>query len=148
MKFLLIVLFSLSLYGSGSGFWTLSGIEKANIYVKNELSTVNPKTISKIREKMNFMLQANDILTAQQDSPILMVALEELSNDGTYYVYVKLGLGEEVQTSRADKSSTFALTYDANDFIETDAEDLDSEILESVDFLLAQFSELYEEDQE
>lgn len=146
MKFILIILLSLSLYGAG--FWTLSGVTKANIYVKNELSLVDPKTIVKIKEKMSAMLKVNGILTEQQDSPTLMLALEEISNDDTYYVYVKLALGEEVQTFRADKSATFALTYDSNDFLEVDAEELDSDILESVDFLLTQFSEQFEDDRE
>ncbi len=146
MKTLLILLLTLSL--NAAGFWTLTGVTKANIYVKNELSMVNPNTIVKIKEKMNKMLKENGILTAQQDSPTLMIALEEISNDDAYYVYVTLALGEEVQTFRDDKSATFALTYDANDFLETDEEELDSEVLESVDFLLAQFSEQFEDDKE
>jgi len=146
MKLLLIFLLSFSL--QAAGFWTLTGLEKANIYVKNDLSYIKPETIKSIKSKMNAMLNANGILTQQQDSPTLMIKLEEMSNDGVYYVYVKLALGEEVQTFRADKSATFSLTYDSNDFIEVDAEELDSEVLESVDFLLSQFSEQYEDDKE
>lgn len=146
MKFLLILLVSLSL--QAAGFWTLSGLQKANIYVKNDLAMVKPQTIEKIKVKMSAMLKENGILTGQQDSPTLMIALEELSNDGVYYVYVKLALGEEVATFRKDGSATFALTYDANDFIEAEADELDGEILESVDFLLSQFSEHFEEDNE
>ena len=146
MKLLLIFLLSLSL--QAAGFWTLTGLQKANIYVLNDLSTIKPETIVNIKEKMNAMLNANGILTQQQDSPTLMIKLEEISNDGVYYVYVKLALGEEVQTFRANKSATFSLTYDSNDFIEVDAEELDSEVLDSVDFLLSQFSEQYEDDKE
>lgn len=146
MKLLLTLLLTLSL--EAAGFWTLSGLEKANIYVKNDLSFVKPETITSIKAKMKATLEANGILIGEQDSPTLMIALEELSNDDVYYVYVKLALGEEVRTFRADKIATFALTYDSNDFIEVDAEDLDEEILESVDFLLSQFSEQYEDDKE
>jgi len=146
MKILLFLLLTLSL--QSAGFWTLTGLQKANIYVKNDLSYINPQTIKSIKIKMNAMLNANGILTLQQDSPTLMIKLEEISNDGVYYVYVKLALGEEVETFRADKSATFALTYDSNDFIEVDREELDSEVLESVDFLLSQFSEQYEDDKE
>lgn len=146
MKLLLILLLSLSL--NAAGFWTLTGLQKANIYVKNDLSIVKPQTIATIKEKMTAKLKENKILIGEQDSPTLMIALEELSNDGVYYVYVKLALGEEVRTFREDKSATFALTYDSNDFIEVDAEDLDGELLESVDFLLSQFSEQFEDDNE
>jgi len=146
MKLLLIFLLSLSL--QAAGFWTLTGLEKVNIHVINDLSTIKPETIVSIKKKMNAMLNANGILTQQQDSSNLMIKLEEISNNGVYYVYVKLALGEEVQTFRADKSATFALTYDSNDFIEVDGDELDSEVLESVDFLLSQFSEQYEDDKE
>ena len=146
MKLLLIFLLSLSL--QAAGFWTLTGLEKVNIHVINDLSTIKPETIASIKKKMNAMLNANGILTQQQDSSNLMIKLEEISNNGVYYVYVKLALGEEVQTFRADKSATFALTYDSNDFIEVDGDELDSEVLESVDFLLSQFSEQYEDDKE
>jgi hypothetical protein len=77
-----------------------------------------------------------------------MVALQELSNEDEYYIYVKLALGEEVQTFRADKTATFALTYDSSDFIETDSDTLDKDVLESVDFLLSQFAEQYEDDKD
>jgi len=146
MKILFFILLTLSL--QAAGFWTLTGLQKANIYVKNDLSYIKPETIISIKEKMNAMLNANGILTKQQDSPTLMIKLEEISNDGVYYVYVKLALGEEVQTFRADRSATFALTYDSNDFIEVDVDELDSEVLESVDFLLSEFSEQYEDDKE
>jgi len=146
MKILFFLLFTLSL--QAAGFWTLTGLQKANIYVANDLSYIKPETIKTIKIKMATMLKSNGILTHQQDSPTLMIKLEEISNDGVYYVYVKLALGEEVQTFRADKSATFALTYDSNDFIEVDAEELDSEILDSIDFLLSQFSEQYEDDKE
>jgi hypothetical protein len=146
MKYLLILLLSLSL--NAAGFWTLTGLTKSNVYVKNELSMVKPETIVKIKEKMAESLKKNGILTGQQDSSTLMVSLEELTNDETYYVYIKLSLGEEVQTFRADKSATFALTYDSSDFVELEVEDLDSGVLESIEYLLLQFSEHYEEDNE
>ena len=146
MKYLLILLLSISL--NAAGFWTLTGLKKANVYVKNELSLVKPETIVNIKEKMAEALKNHGILIGQQDSPTLMLSLEELSNDETYYIYVKLALGEEVQTFRKDKSATFALTYEASDFVEFELEDIDQGVLESVDFLLSQFSEHYEEDNE
>jgi len=146
MKILFTLLLALSL--NAAGFWTLTGLEKANIYVKNELSLVKPETITKIKEKIDFALQENDIATQQQDSPTLMVSLEELTDDETHFIYIKLQLGEEVQTYRKAKTSTFAITFEATDFIEVDVEDVDRDVLESMDFLLSQFSELYQDDNE
>lgn len=144
--FSLILLSSIYLYGAG--FWTLSGLEKANIYVKNELSILKPKSVEAIKQKMSAMLKEEGIKTDQQDSPTLMMALKEIESDETYFVYVELALGEEVQTFRKDKSKTFSLTYSSNDFIEVDKEELDNSVLESVDFLLSQFAEQFEDDKE
>ena len=147
IKFVSLLLFS-SIYLYSAGFWTLTGIEKANIYVKNELSTLKSSSVETIKQKMLDMLKKEGIKTDQQDSPTLMIALKEIEDDETYYIYVELALGEEVQTFRKDKSNTFALTYASNDFIEVDKEELDNEVLESVDFLLSQFAEHFKDDKE
>lgn len=140
--------FITSLYLYGAGFWTLSGVNKANIYVLNEIAYVNQITIRSAKEKMLEMLKSANIKTGLPDSPTLMLELQELQNDDEHYVYVKLLLGEEVKTFRDDKSVTYALTYSVTDFVETDDEELDNAILESVDFLLSQFKEQLEDDKE
>lgn len=147
IKILSLIVLS-SLYLFGAGFWTLSGITKANIFIQNEVPSLKSQTLKSVKEKMAQMLTNNGIKTQQQDAPTLMIGLEEIHTKNTHYVYTKLILGEEVQTFRKDKSATFAFTYFSNDFIEVDKEELDSEVLESVDFLLSQFSEHYEDDKE
>lgn len=146
MRFLLTFILAYSLHGAG--FWTLTGLTKANIYIQNEVGYLEEETIKKIKLKINAMFKETKIATEQQDAPTLMIALQELSDDEDHYVYVKLSIGEEVQTFRDDKSATFALTYDSSDFIETDTEELDNDVLESIDFLLSQFAEQYEDDKE
>ncbi|MDQ7066672.1 MAG: hypothetical protein Q9M40_00950 [Sulfurimonas sp.] len=148
MKTFFILIFVAVVSLNAAGFWTLTGLEKANVYVKNDVSLLKPETLQEIKKKMYETLKGLGINTEAQDSPTLMVALEELDDDGTHYVYVKLALGEEVQTFRADKSATFALTYADNDFIDVDLDELDSEILESVDFLLSRFAEHCKDDKE
>lgn len=146
MKIVFLLLLTLSL--NAAGFWTLTGLEKANIFVKNGVSALKVTTLASVKEKMESTLKGAGIKLNQQDSPTLMFAFEEMENESMHYVYVRMGLGEEVQTFRADKSATFSLTYFSYDFIEVDSEELDSEILESVDFLLAQFIEHFEDDKE
>ena len=147
IKILSLFLFA-SVYLYGAGFWNLSGLQKANVYIQNEVNYLQANTTKSIKIKMLQMLKNVSIMTNQQDSPTLMLSLKELENDETHYIYIKLALGEEVQTFREDKSKAFALTYDANDFIEVDSDEIDSEILESVDFLLSQFVEQLEDDRE
>lgn len=146
MRIVVILLLALSL--NAAGFWTLTGLTKSNIYVKNELAYLKSTTVTEIKAKLTQLLKENKIAMGEQDSSTLMVSLEELSDDETFYIYVTLALGEEVQTFRADKSATFALTYNSSDFIEVDAEEIDSSVLESVDFLLSQFAEHYQDDNE
>jgi len=147
MKYLSLLLLS-SLYLYSAGFWTLSGVNKVNIYVLNKIAFIKPSTIQSAKSKMLTMLNAANIKVGLADSPTLMLELEELQNDDEHYVYIKLLLGEEVQTFRDDKSISYALTYSITDFIETDDDELDSAILESVDYLLLEFKEQFEDDKE
>jgi len=146
MKYLLSFMLTCSLYGAG--FWTLSGLDKANIYIANKVAYLEASTKESIKEKIKQTLLKNSIKTDIQDAPTMMVSLEEIDGDETHYIYLKLELGEEVKTFRKDSTETFAITFQATDFIEAEAEELDATILESVDYLLAVFVEQLEEDKE
>ena len=137
-----------SVYLFSAGFWTLTGLEKANIYIVNQIPFLDPKTVSATRKKMTATLHKLGIETDKQDSPTLMVTFSEIDDDENHYVYIQLALGEEVQTFRRNKNPTFALTFVVNDFIDVDSQELDSEILESVDALLYEFFEQFEDDKE
>ena len=145
---LLFIAFLSVLTLNATGFWTLTGVTKANIYVNNSADYLKPKTIIEIKKKMQSMLHQHGIQTQQQDSPTLMLSIEEIVEDDTHYVYLKLALGEEVKTFRKGGVETFALSYAASDFIDTDVSDLDEEVLGSVDFLLESFAEQFEDDKD
>jgi len=146
MKYILMLLLASSIYGAG--FWTLSGVDKANIYVQNNVAYLKASTVSSFKTTIKQMLEKNAIKTGLQDAPTLMLTLEEIDDDETHYVYIKLQLGEEVTTHRTDASETFAITFEATDFIETDLSELDESILESVEYLMNTFIEQYEDDKE
>jgi len=147
MKIFLTLLLALSL--NAAGFWTLTGLQKANVYVDNQLSIIKPETLETIKERMAETLTKHKIAMNQQDSSTLMLSLEEIAgDDDLYYVYMKLSLGEDVQTFRKDREATFSLTFQATDFIETQSDTLSADVLESLTYLLGSFSELYEEDNE
>ena len=55
MKYLFLLLIFVSV--QGAGFWTLSGLKKTNIYIKNELSVIKPITITAIKNKMEESLK-------------------------------------------------------------------------------------------
>ncbi len=147
IRYITLLIFS-SIYLFGASFWTLTGVTKANIYILNEIPFLEKTTIPTAKKRMLAMLKSNGIKVNLPDSPTLMLELQAIDNDDEHYVYVKLLLGEEVKTFRDDNSGAYALTYQATDFIETDAKELDNEILESLDFLLSQFSEQFEDDKD
>jgi len=147
IKIVSILLFS-SIYLFGASFWTLTGLEKANVYVKNQVPDLKQSTLKSIKKKMLLMLKKEGIKTNQQDSPTLMIALFDIKDNGKHYVYTRLALAEEVQTFRKNKDDTFALTYLNYDFIDTENNELDSDVLESVDFLLLEFAEQYKDDKD
>jgi len=147
IKILYTLLFS-SIYLYSASFWTLTGINKASTYIKNDVSSLSSTTVQKFKPKMLAMLKKENIKTDQQDSPILMLTLKEIENDNTHYIYINLALGEEVQTFRDNKANAFAITYTLNDFIEVDDDEIDNEVLESLDYLLSEFQEQFEDDLE
>ena len=143
---LLSLLLIYNLHLLAGEFWTLTGLTKANIYVANKIAYLNPQTIVKAKETMLEVLEKNAIKTQEQDSPTLMLELEDIENDESHYVYIKLALGEEVQTFRKTKDQTFAITYMGTDFIDVDASDLDAAVLESLNSLLLDFIKQFEDD--
>lgn len=146
MRRIITLMLGLHLSLIAAGFWTLTGTEKLNIYVQNEISEIKPQTIVTIKKKMKAMLESHGVNTKGVDSGTMMIKLSSIKNGDDYYVYIKLAVGEEVMTHRKGDIETFALTYENSDFIESNA--LDSDVLESVDFLLSEYKEQFEEDQE
>ena len=142
----LLLLFLLSSYLFGVSFWTLTGVTKANIYITNEVVSLERETIETTKKKMISALHKLGIKTEQQDSPTLMISFKEIENEGEHYVYIELALGEEVKTLRDTKDPAFVISYLVHDFIEVDSEELNAEVLESIDYVLSQFSKQFEED--
>ncbi|MFT5660322.1 MAG: hypothetical protein ACI9TV_000963 [Sulfurimonas sp.] len=147
MKIILLVCLS-SVYLLSAGFWTLTGVTKANIYIVNEIPFLDPKVVVQTKEKMRATLLKNGIKTDQQDSPTLMMTFKEIEGEDNHYVYVELALGEDAQTLRDNKATVFVISYLVSEFLELDSEELDSGISESVDFVLSEFSEQYEDDKD
>ena len=143
-----ILLLCVPLFVFGANYWTLSGLDKSNIYVESNVAYLKPSSVKKIKEKIATLFHKNGIQTDVQDAPTMILKLSEIEADESHYVYIKLALGEEVQTFRKSRDETFAYTYFIDDFIELDSDELDESILESVDALLDQFSEQFVDDKE
>jgi hypothetical protein len=147
MRLLLIFFLTYSLYGAG--FWTLSGLDKTNAtYIQNKISYIKKETLDEIKNKIETTLKENSIKVNQQDAPTVMLSLEEKEGDEIFYFYIKLEVGEEVKTFRDDGTQTYAITYQATDFVESEEGEIDEVVQDSVDFLLSKFVDQLEEDKE
>ena len=111
---------------------------KVGYMTKEQKKNLKESVIQKLK-KAGFVFEETDAIT-------FMVKIESININDSEVIYVQIGLGEEVLTSRPGKIHSFAFTYLANDFIESDEPIQDT--IESVDFLISEFLESYRDDNE
>ena len=145
MKKLLLILFTCGTLFSAS-FYTLDNLNSLNLYVANQVGFMDKKQKENIKKSLKSRLQKAGFIFGRTDSTTFMLKIESININDTEVIYVQIGLGEEVTTSRKDKIKSFAFTYLANDFIESDEPYIDT--IESIDFLLSEFINAYKDDNE
>ncbi len=133
-----------SLYASGP--FTLSDIKRLHIFVKNDSELFDEKDEQELRERLSKLVQTLGLKAEGRDAPTLMLKIESISDKKKHYLHIKLALGEDIITKRNGNTKTFALTYDASDFIES--EEPKKDLFESVDFLTDEFISHFKEDNE
>lgn len=148
MRTLLLVLLSLGFVSSvyASGPFTLSGIERAHIFVKNDSELFDDKDVQALRNRLLKVVQTLGLKAEQRDAPTLMLKIESNSDEKKHYLYVTLALGEDVITKRKGNVKVFALSYDSSDFIES--EEPRKDLFDSVDFLTGEFISHFKDDNE
>lgn len=140
----LSLLFISSVYASGP--FTLSDIERLHIFVKNDSELFDEKDEQELRQRLSKVVQILGLKAEGRDAPTLMLKIESISDMKKHYLHIKLALGEDIITKRKGGTKTFALTYDASDFIES--EEPKKDLFESVDFLTDEFVSHFKEDNE
>jgi len=143
-KLILFLIITTSLFSDT--FYTLDNIKNLRMYTTTSTNFLDKQKIAKIENiakerliKAGFVLDGNDSAT-------FMIKIEAVEIEDIQAIYVEIGIGEEVKTLRDDDVYSFAFTYLANDLVESD--DPFADILESLDFLISQFLELYKIDNE
>jgi hypothetical protein len=111
---------------------------KAGYMSKEEKDKLKNSVIDKLK-KAGFVFGKTDATT-------IMIKIESINVEDTQVIYIQLAIAEEVLTSRPGNIYSFALTYLANDFMESDEPLQDT--IESVDALLSEFLEAYKDDNE
>jgi hypothetical protein len=112
----------------------------------NKAGYMDKEQKKSLKDSVVQKLKNAGFVFGKTDATTFMIKIESINVNDTEVIYIKLALGEEVLTSRPDKIHTFALTYLANDFMESDEPVQDT--IESVDFLMSEFLEAYKDDNE
>jgi len=143
-KIVLLITLCATLFGALP--FTLENLKDLRIFFVNKTDYIDKKQKAEIQGMIEEKLKSAGFTMNRVDSSTFMIKIESTKIDKTYIVNVQIGVGEEVITRRKDKVETLAFTYMANDFMESD-EPYD-ETLESINFLMDEFLELYKEDME
>jgi hypothetical protein len=112
----------------------------------NKAGYMNKEEKDKLKESVIDRLKKAGFVFGKTDATTIMIKIESINVNDTQVIHIQLAIAEEVLTSRPGNVHSFALTYLASDFLESDEPIKDT--TESVDFLLSEFLEAYKEDNE
>jgi hypothetical protein len=143
-KIILFLLVCSSLFSQS--FYTLDNVKSLSLYMPNKATYMDKEQKKNLKDSVIKRLKDAGFVFGKTDATTIMIKIESISVDDTEVIHVQLALGEEVLTSRPGKIHTFALTYLATDFIDSDEPLQDT--IESVDFLMSEFLEAYKDDNE
>jgi hypothetical protein len=144
---LLFLTLCLSTALSASGFFTLSEMKPTHVFVMNTSNLLDKEDVDEIKKILTELVESLGLKPEQRDTPTLMVKISSITADKKHFIHVKLAVGEDVITTRKGALKSFALTYDSEDFIQSE-KDPKEDILDSVQFLIDEFSSHYSEDNE
>lgn len=145
MKWLALILTGQLLSGAALPF-TLENLGPLRLYFINHSDFITPGQETALKTQIKARLTAEGFALDQRDPSTFFVKIESLHGAKIAYVMVQIGIGEEIITRRRDAVESFAFTYHAGDFIETETPLADTN--ESINFLMDEFFELYHEDNE
>ena len=143
-KLLFLLIFSSSLFASQP--FTLENLNNLRIYFVNKAPFLDKELEQRIKDKVTSKLQAQGIRMNRVDASTLMLKIEAIKLQTNYVINTQIAIAEEVITKRKEDVGTFAYTYHLNDLFDTKEPRIDT--MESFEFLLEEFLDLYKEDNE
>lgn len=141
--FLILIFLYSSIFGAPP--FTAENINNLKLVIKNSSKLTTKEEINNIKLYIKKTLLSKGIKTDGLDPNILAIKIETTDINKTNIANIQFIIAEEIITKRKDDIETFAYTYFSNDFFEIEEK---SDIKESIETLLEQFLELYEEDME
>lgn len=124
--------------------FTLENADNFRLFFMNESEFLDNRDSDELKKIITDRLAKEGFILNERDPITFFAKVESLHLDDNAFVYIQIGLGEEVMTHRKGKIETMAFTYHHSDFIETD--DPFEDTKESLHFLLDEFMALYKED--
>ncbi|MCD6259722.1 MAG: hypothetical protein J7J31_08995 [Helicobacteraceae bacterium] len=143
-KLLFLLIFSISLFASQP--FTLENLNNLRIYFVNKAPFLDKELEQRIKDKVTSKLQAQGIRMNRVDASTLILKIEAIKLQTNYVINTQIAIAEEVITKRKEDVGTFAYTYHLNDLFDTKEPRIDT--MESFEFLLEEFLDLYKEDNE
>ncbi|MDA3907544.1 MAG: hypothetical protein PF437_00505 [Sulfurimonas sp.] len=143
-KIILFLLVCGSLFSQS--FYTLDNIKSLSLYMPNKVGYMDKEQKQKLKDSVIEKLKDAGFVFGKTDATTIMIKIESIRVNDTEVIHIQLGLAEEVLTHRPGNIHSFALTYLATDFMESDEPVQDT--IESVDSLLSEFLEAYKDDNE
>jgi len=141
-KILFTLLFCTSLFAQAP--FTTDNLKNLRLHIINKTKFIDKKQELEIKALAMKKLKAVGIVFDKVDSSTFMIKIESLKVDKSYAVNVQVAVAEEVTSKREEKIETLDFTYFSNDLIDTQEPLV--ETLESINFLIDGFIELYLED--
>lgn len=127
-----------------ASFFTLDNVGPLNLYTTIKVNYLSKAQKDEIENIVSSELKKAGFTFEGADPTTFMLNIEAVEVNDTQVIYVQIALGEETKTLRKGNINSYAFTYVANDFIDSDEPYVDT--LESVRFLLSEFIEAYKDD--
>lgn len=143
-KLLIILLTCGSLFGSSQ--FTLDNIKNLKIHLINGTDFIDKKQQETLKQFIVQKLEKAKFIFGKVDSINFVVKIKSVEINNVHAITVFVGLAEDVITKRTGNIETYAFTYTADTFMES--EDPYEDTLEAIDFLTCQFLTAYRDDNE
>jgi len=127
----------------GTTPFSLEGISKLDVVVENNSKLIQDKTVKRLEKMMHKSLNDLNIKTKEFSPAVLILLISTPKYDPVQLVKAQLMVAEQVRR-RGSEEESFGFTYRMEDLFEP--ESLHEDMIESLEFLLGEFSDQYKED--
>jgi len=123
--------------------FSLEGIKKLDVVVENRSKLIEDKTVTRLKGMMHRSLNSLGVQSRTFSSSILILLISTPKYGDVQLVKAELMVVEQVRR-RGSEEESLGFTYRMEDMFEPEM--LQEDMIESLEFLLGEFSDQYKED--